>query len=214
MHAEERLTEVIESMEPGWRVDNMGMTGYGLDLMVRALERFVEEARPDVVVLCFYTDDFRRLLPYYAGVGFEYPKFELNDGVLVSVPHEYPDFLERTRPVQAWLRRYWSKRRNRYQLNEAILDRFLANSAEHGFVPVTVFLPGRVDNEEDQERRSFLRAWAEGHEVARLDLTDPIHSAGVDNTYIERNYHWNPTGHRIAGERIRELLSAEVFSEG
>ena len=101
VHAEERLTEVIEAMEPRWRVDNMGMTGFGLDLMVRSLERFVGEARPDVVVLCVYTDDFRRLLPYYSGVGFEYPKFELDDGVLRSVPHEYPGFLERTRLVQA-----------------------------------------------------------------------------------------------------------------
>lgn len=214
MRAEERLTEVVAAMEPGWRVDNMGMTGYGLDLMVRALERFVEEARPDVVVLCVYTDDFRRLLPHYSGIGFEYPKFELEEGMLLSVPHEYPGLLERTRLAQVWLTGYWSKRRNRYQLNGALLDRFLANSVEHGFVPVTVFIPGSGDTQEDKERRGFLRAWAEGHGVPYLDLTDPIHSAGVSNMYIERNWHWNPTGHRIAGERIHALLATEVFGEG
>jgi len=30
--AEHRLTEVIEQLEPGWRVDNLGMSGYGVDL--------------------------------------------------------------------------------------------------------------------------------------------------------------------------------------
>ena len=80
-------------------------------------------------------------------------------------------------------------------------------------MPVTVFFPGRSDTQGDKKRRNFLRAWAESHEVAHLDLTDPIHSAGVRSTYIERNWHWNSTGHRIAGERIRALLAAEVLGK-
>ena len=40
----ERFTEVLEWLEPGWRVDNLGMTGWGVDLMVRALETFGEKA--------------------------------------------------------------------------------------------------------------------------------------------------------------------------
>lgn len=213
VRAEERLTEVMESNRPVWRVDNMGMTGFGLDLVLRSLERHAPAARPDVVVLCVYTDQFRRLLPYYAGIGFEYHKFELEHGSLVSVPHRYPGRMERTHLVQAWLRVYWQSRRNRYDLNEAILDRFLENSERHGFKLVTVFLPGKGDTSEDQERRSFLRDWAERNDVSHLDLTEPIHSAGVANVYLEGDWHWNAEGHRVAAEQIANFLSSELPSK-
>jgi len=70
VHAKDRVTEQLEAIDTRRRVDNMGMTGWGLDLMIRAIERFGKKADPDVVVLAVYTDDFRRLLPYYAGVGY------------------------------------------------------------------------------------------------------------------------------------------------
>jgi hypothetical protein len=60
---DDRLTEQMERLEPRWRVDNMGMTGWGPDLMVRAIERYGGKIRPEVVVLAIYTDDFRRLVP-------------------------------------------------------------------------------------------------------------------------------------------------------
>lgn len=212
VRAEERLTEVLESLEPDWRVDNLGMTGWGVDLMVRAMERFLPRVRPKVVVLCVYTDDFRRLLPYYAGVGVTYAKFELLRGGLVSVPNEDPGFIERSRLVQAWLKWRWSQHRNRYDLNEALLNRYLELSREYDFEPMTVFIPGRADTAEDQERRGFLEAWAERNGVPYLDLTEPIHSAGVRRVYITRNWHWNPKGHRIASEEIhRALITAGLM---
>ena len=89
VQADKRLTAVIERRQPAWRVDNLGMTGWGLDLMVRAYERISRRVTPDVVVLAFYTDDFRRLRPLYSGMGYPFPKFELVDGALVTVP--FPD---------------------------------------------------------------------------------------------------------------------------
>ena len=77
-------------MNARWRVDNMGMTGWGLDLMIRAIEHHGRKADPDVVVLAVYTDDFRRLVPYYAGVGYAYPKFEFSESELTSVPFPIP----------------------------------------------------------------------------------------------------------------------------
>ncbi|HSG09911.1 MAG TPA: SGNH/GDSL hydrolase family protein [Longimicrobiales bacterium] len=208
VRAEVRVGEVLESLEPLWRVDNLGMPGWGLDLMVRALEHYGPVIRPNVVVLCFYTDDFRRLHPYYAGAGFYYSKFELVDGRLQLKPRTAPGFFESTRLWQAWMKRYWASRANRYPLNEALLDRFLAQSVELGFAPVTVFLPGRGDNDQDKERRGFLRAWSEENSVPFLDLTEPIHSAGVENAYIQKNWHWNELGHRIAAEQIHALLTS------
>jgi hypothetical protein len=184
----------------------MGMTGWGLDLMIRALERHGAKADPAVVVLAVYTDDFRRLLPYYAGMGFPLPKFELGESGLESVPFPHPRFWERLRLVQGIYQTRWERNRNRYDLNEALLDRFLEQSGELGFDPVVVFFPGRGDTAEDVERRTFLARWAAAHDVPFSDLTQPIHGAGVDQTYIHDNWHWNPAGHRIAALEVHKLL--------
>lgn len=56
----------------------MGMTGWGIDLMVRALEKTGVKIRPDVVVLGIYTDDFRRVHSYNSGKGYRLPKFDLS----------------------------------------------------------------------------------------------------------------------------------------
>jgi len=207
VRAEERLTERLEAAEPGWRVDNMGMTGWGIDLMVRAIEHLGPKADPDVVVLAVYTDDFRRLLPNYAGLGYAYPKFEFAGSALATVPFPYPRPWERLRVVQAAYDRGWRWRRNRYDLNEALLDRFLANGTAMAFRPVVAFLPGRGDTDEDQERREFLRRWATAHDVPYVDLTTPIRGAGVDRVFIAGNWHWNPAGHQLAANELRPVLA-------
>lgn len=73
VEADERFTDVLENLVPGWRVDNLGMTGYGPGLMLRAFESVGRETEPEIVILCMYTDDFRRVRPYYAGWGLRFP---------------------------------------------------------------------------------------------------------------------------------------------
>src|SRR5713101_8279050 len=70
------------------------MSGWGIDLMVRAVEKIVLTARPDVVVLAVYTDDLRRVRPYYQGQGFPIPRFRLDHDTLVSGPHPTPGWWE------------------------------------------------------------------------------------------------------------------------
>jgi hypothetical protein len=203
---EDRLTEQLERLEPHWRVDNMGMTGWGLDLMVRAIEQYGRKAKPDALVLTVYTDDFRRLLPYYAGAGYGYSKFELRDSELVTIPFPYPRFWERLRVVQLLYQVSWRLDRNRFDLNKALLDRYLKDCSAIGAKPVVAFFPGTGDKKEDKERRGFLRDWAMKNSVPYVDLTNPILDAGVKNVYITDNWHWNPAGHRIAAEQLRNVL--------
>jgi hypothetical protein len=206
VRAEDRVTEQLEAMDPRWRVDNMGMTGWGLDLMIRAIEHYHSKAAPDVVILAIYTDDFRRLLPYYAGVGFPYAKFDLDGGELKSVPFPFPRFWERPRLVQWLYQTRWQRARNRFDLNEALLDRYLKDAAAFGFKPVVAFFPGLGDTEEDRQRRGFLAGWTAAHGVPYADLTDALHGAGVDKVYIRDNWHWNPLGHKIAAQQLYDLL--------
>ena len=207
VEVEERFSDVLERLEPSWRVDNLGMVGFGLDLMVRSIEHVGLKARPDMVVLAVYTDCFRRLLPYYSGMGYALPKFHLGDSGLVSTAYPHPSRWERMRIAQGFYQNYWSGRRNRYDLNEALLERFLELGREHDFGPVVVFIPGRDDTPEDRERREFLRDWAARTATPHLDLTDPIHGAGVDRIYIENDYHWNERGHRSAALELRPFLA-------
>jgi len=209
---ENRFTDLLEALEPSWRVDNLGMAGWGLDLMVRAVEQFGAKARPDVVVLAVYTDDFRRVLPDYAGMGYAIPKFELKDGNLVTVPYPGAAGWRRLRIVQFAKSVYWRfiRDRNRYDLNGALLERFLALARDQKSRPVLVFLPGRGDTAEDRTRRGFLRDWAARRKVSFADLTDAIHRAGTKNIYLKGNPHWNETGHRLAAQALHEFLRAEI----
>lgn len=208
VEASERFTEVLEWLEPGWRVDNLGMTGWGIDLMVRALETLGPKARPNLVVLAVYTDDFRRAAPTYAGLGFAVPRFRLMDGKLNSFPYPRPGPLESLRIVQAVARLTPPGDRNEYALNAALLDRYRDLTAGLEAHPVVLFLPGRGDTPEDQQRRHFLGGWAARNDVPFIDLTAPIHGAGVARVYIPGNFHWNPDGHRTAAHVIYRKLKA------
>jgi hypothetical protein len=213
VRAEDRLTEQLERMEPAWRVDNMGMTGWGLDLMIRALEHLGRKADPDVVVLLVYTDDFRRLHPYYAGVGYASPKFELVGTHLTSHPYVYPKWWERLRIVQAVYQTGWQRDRDQLELNAALLARFDTLAKTMGFTPVIVYVPGTMETDGDRARRAFLTKWVVGQHIRFLDLTPAIYGAGVANTFIKDNWHWSPLGHRIAAQELWRVLSQQ-FGEG
>jgi hypothetical protein len=205
VEVEDRVTGVIASREPGWRVDNLGMTGWGLDSMVRAYERIARKRRPQAVLLDFYTDDFRRLRPYYAGMGYASLKYEIDDGVLVDVPFPRPPgALRRLRIVQAVEQSYWRIGRNRYPLNEALLDRLRTLTAPQVALAVA-FLPGSADTAEDQERRAFLRAWCSRTGTPYADLSETMHARG-SAVYIPGSSHWNELGHRVAGEALHAFL--------
>jgi hypothetical protein len=209
---DERFTNVLEGMEPSWRVDNLGMTGYGPDLMLRALEKVGLRSHPDVVVLSMYTDVFRRVRPRYAGAGFKIPRYELRSGRLVTAPYPEASLWDQLSTVVALREIYWRHSSAEFDLNSALLDRFLELAELHSFVPAIVFLPGRADTATDKARRAWLRRYAERHEVAFLDLTTPIHDAGP-RAFIPRNPHFNSYGHRIVAVEMHRFLVQQVLAE-
>jgi hypothetical protein len=207
----ERFTDVLEAMQPNWRVDNLGMPGYGPDLMLRALEAAGLKSHPHVVVFSLYTDDFQRVRPQHAGVGFEIPRFTLSSGQLVTIPYPKPDLWDRLNIVVALRTMYWRYTSALFRLNEAILDRFLKLAAAHGFVPVVTFLPGTSDTPDDQARRAWLRQYAERYRIAFLDLTGPIHRAGP-GAFLPQDPHLSAKGHQIVALEMQRFLARQGLS--
>lgn len=169
----ERFTNILETIQPEWRLDNLGMTGYGPDLMLRALEVVGLDPIPDVVVFSIYTDDIRRVRPYYAGMGFKIPRFKLGSGQLVTVPYPKPDIWDHSYIFQTIRHIYWNYTDALFDLNAAILDRFLELSRIHGFRPVIIFLPGNSDTCNDKKRRAWLQQYSKRYDIPFLDLTNP-----------------------------------------
>lgn len=210
VEAEERFTEMLEAMRPVWRVDNLGMTGYGPDLMLMAYQALGRKCKSDAMILCIYTDDFRRVQPRYAGPGFKIPRFQLADGHLQRVAYPARKFWDRfyiTAAIRsAWFRIRASERR----LNAAILEETLARAREDHVIPAIVFLPGRVDLPEDEARRRWLGQFARDHETPFIDVTAPIHAGGAD-AFLGENWHLSPLGHKIVADELERFISAEVL---
>jgi hypothetical protein len=210
----ERFTNSLEAMRPMWRVDNLGMTGYGPDLMLRALEEVGLSLNPGIVVLCVYTDDFRRVRPRYAGVGYAIPRFKLASKRLMSVPYPKVRLWDRSRFFQGICHAYWTRTSAEIRLNRAILDRFLALGEMHEFNLAIIFIPGTLDTTMDKRRRAWLRQYAREHDVPFLDLSEIIHTAAMkQELFIHRNPHWNPEGHRIAATEIGRFLASDVIKD-
>lgn len=213
----ERFSDVLEQLEPAWRVDNVGMTGWGPDLMLMALESVVEPASPDVVIFTLFFDDFRRVRKRYAGMGFPTPRFELRDDRLVRVPYPRPRPWERLHLYHGALtalsgptRPYSAPTPTEWLVNERILDRFLELSRRQDFIPVLVYLAGPWTGGWQQQRSAWVLDYAETHGVLAIDLTEPIQSADPDQVYLPENRHYSPGGHRLVAVELHRFLAQNL----
>ncbi len=203
----ERFTNVLEKMEPSWRMDNFGIVGYGPDLMLRSLEVVGLKIRPSVVVFCMTTDSFRRVRPEFAGTGFTIPRYELHDGHLVTVPYPAPTFWNQLRISVAINKILWDRMSWQWDLDEAILNRFEELGDQHSFRKALVFLPGTDDTPLDQKRRAWLKQYAGRHSTPYLDLSDPVHKMG-QQAFIPDDPHLNEAGHIVVARELDRFLSA------
>lgn len=200
----ERFTNRLEASSPDWRVDNMGIPGFGPDLMLLALEEVLKEVRPKVVLFCLFYDDFRRVRPRYAGLGFPIPRLRLVDGRLQKVPYAGAPLWRRThlfallqsnglfedQPFAALTDEEWA-------LNSAILERYLESASVHDFVPILLYLPGPWKGERQRRVLRWTREFADDHRTHFLDLSPTIHGADGDSVYLPKNTHYGPYGHQL-----------------
>ena len=138
----DRFSNKIEKLNSEWRVDNLGMNGFGPDLMLMALEDVGLNTNPDVICFVIYTDDFRRVHPHYAGQGFKCPRYKIENNALKKVDYPNTHLWDRLHMIQLLRRTLWKFSDMEFRLNNKILERFLELSKEHEFLPIVTFLPG------------------------------------------------------------------------
>ncbi len=207
----ERFTNVLASRQPTWCIDNLGMTGFGLDTMLRAYEEIGIRAQPDVLIICVYGDDLRRVDPYYAGVGFEIPRFELRDDRLVSIPYPRRRFWQGLHLAELGRRVHWKWTDAERKLNTALLERLLELAHQHQTQPGIVYLPARQDLPVDVRRRTWLAEFAQTHDCPFVDLTASVLRVG-DDAFIERNWHYNAVGHTVTADAVEDFLDEHFFA--
>jgi len=211
VEANERFTNKIESLQPDWRVINMGISGYGLDLMLMAFERVGRELEPELVVLSIYTEDFARVRPYFQSGGYALPRYRLIDGRLVLGPHPTRRPWDGLWTTQLLRHFRWEWGGGDLRLNRAILERFVALSEEDGFDLVALFLPGFwEDHAVDVTRREFLREFTQQHGIRFLDASEWLVAAGKESTFILGDLHLNDSGHSVVAAELHESLRSIV----
>jgi hypothetical protein len=210
----ERVTELLEAAEPGWRVDNMGMVGFGPDLMLMSFEAVGLDPPPAVVVVALFTHDLYRVAPEVDGVGFPVPRFVLRDRSLARVPYPERPPWTRLYVVQGARYLYWRYTVAAYPLDAAILERFAALARSRGFRLAIAFVPGPRERWDDRRRAAWVAAWAAAHGTPFLDLRAPIAAAGGERMYLPADAHWNPEGHRVAAAELQRFLRPLVAEKG
>ena len=206
----ERFSFLVQSMESAWRVDDLGMNGFGPDLMIMALETFVASFEPDLVCMIIYTDAMRRVNPFYAGEGFPIPRFRLSGERLVKVPYPYYNFWEPFHTVQLFRHAVWKFWKMEDKLNRAIIERFWRLSREIPFKPALVFLPGYwLENETDRRRRDLIRSIAGFHGIPFLDL-GPTLTDDRKRYFYKGDIHLNPLGHKVVAQALHHFLAPLV----
>lgn len=141
VEAHERFTDKMANLQPDWQVINMGVSGFGADLMLMAIESVGRELEPELVVLSLYTDDFNRVRPYFQSGGYPLLRYRLVDGGLVLGPHPTRRVWDSLRTTQMFRHWRWEWNGGDLRMNGAILERFVALSKEDGFDLVVLFLP-------------------------------------------------------------------------
>ena len=185
----ELFTNIHEKRVPFWRIDNLEMTGFGPDLMLSALEEVGLQFKPNVVVFSTgYTDDFRRVHPYFSGLGYRSPRFTLRSRKLALKPYPSLNIFEKTHTFQVLHKIYWKLFKMDFKITEAILIRFIELSHLFHFEPVIIFIPGDRDHVNDQERRRWLGRFARDHGIPYLDLIAAIYKVSRNEAFIPKTH--------------------------
>ncbi|MCX5704072.1 MAG: GDSL-type esterase/lipase family protein, partial [Candidatus Omnitrophica bacterium] len=220
-----------------------GGSGYGTLQEYMVLNRYIDEIKPDLIVLQVCTNDFINNL-----WELESASFYNND--LMTRPYFVDGKIEYRFPKFPWkLRMFlYSHSRFTYLLGHS-LDRFLAELCKKGFlhsvdediikkgmdfdnfkkavnatdtlikkmkeragqVPIVAFTVNDHRNFLEQFRRIFQENGIEFIE----DVPKEIRKKSIKGikVYLEKQWHWSESGHRICGDLLSKRLQQKVINK-
>lgn len=216
---DEAYAEVMQRALPNAEVINAGVHGYAHDQMLVMLR---EQLRfhPDIVMLGYLSADLPRNLLAFRD--YAKPSYTLDGGKLelhgIPVP-----------PPEATLRLDWARPRIldllaaiRYRmekpaaqqeraetLSAAILKEMARVADSAHAVPVFVYLPESkelVAHTDSTHHEIWFRQLCRSIGTVRCFSVSPAFQAQIAKGVVFRSGHWDPAGHKVAGEEIARML--------
>jgi len=198
---EQRFSERLEELEPGWEVVNAAVSGYGTDQQLLLLERLLPDVRPDLVVVVFCENDL-----FESGASVVYgkhkPWVERADGRLEvrGVPVPFPaleraSYLWRAVVKGRWQRSFARRRRDPDREWRLVCDLYRAMERRLGDVPVVLV---------STERRLADLAREEPG-IHHIDLSRLLSASG-GGVQFPLDGHWTPPAHAAIASELHESL--------
>jgi hypothetical protein len=108
----------------------------------------------------------------------------------------------------------FNPRSEAFQVSAAILDRFYAEAAAHGAVPIIVFFPGKLDvrafREDGRKYYAPLIRYVERRGYRHLDLLDGFERYGADDELKQLvHVHYTKHGCTLVAQAIDDYLRAQ-----
>lgn len=217
---------ILQGLDSGLQVLNMGIGGYGTDQMYLMLEDQIAQYEPDLVIAAVIDDDLGRSMLSFRD--YQKPRFEIRDGELVLTNTPIRGTEEVARQVRDEIRgrRYLSgirlvgvtrnvlstllgerQRPDVFDLNERIFEAMLGLCGEHGARFMLLYLPwGRelTDAEYRGPEEEFVERFG------RKNGVDSLNPRGLflAGTYtFSRGHYKRPEATLVAEAVYRKLRS-------
>lgn len=219
----ERMSDLLAKGLDRLEVINMGITGFGTDQELRALETAGFDYSPDILILLAFPENDLDDVRLERSCSWPKPHYDLVNGELRLVkPAPTWDLRLRSMSYCAEFifRTFWSREddhrmatgwesRDPIPLYSAIVRRMADECREHDIrtLAVIAYPPERLaTGPTEAERRA-----REALEEAGFETCDTLdvfreHAEAGESLYASDNVHWNAQGNLVAAEEARDRL--------
>ncbi len=222
----ERVSELLENGLERFEVVNMGVTAWGTDQQLRALEIDGFRYSPDIVILLTFPQNDLLDVRKERNCSWPKPYFDLVGGKLelirpamtwdvrlrsISYCAEFAYGKLRTKETDERFAERW-KSRDAVPLYAAIVRRMAEECKARGIRLVAIIAyPKESLSTGPTEAETQVRAALDEAGFATCDTLDAFreHANAGESLYTDDAVHWNAKGNAVAAEEVRRLLLAQ-----
>jgi hypothetical protein len=206
----------LERLNKGYIVHNLAMPGFGVDQIWLSLRYWGLHLKPDLVIIGLFDDDFNRsFFAYRQGEGFNKPTYKLERKILIEMtskdrPNWLLGFLERNSRLFTIWRQFDKQLGFNYRtgewwlLNEAILDKMLADAAKTKTQMLFVHIPNKTG-----QAFPSLKDYMKEHQVNFIALSN-LSVKQREEFYLKEDIHLNAKGHKYLATIISQWIRSST----